>query len=140
MVNKYSKLVLSLAIALLLTGANFAEGKTKSEEYVNDAIQKYNVSLRHDNKGIVETSMFNLMQVKAIYPNAKFKKTLNELDRLVDKGATVEIRYKAFLALNYFNTDEWKNLVETRSQAEINEVFSEISKDLESSFFEVSAK
>ena len=140
MVKRYSKVVLAVTLVFLLANFNLAQSKPKALVFINDAVAKYNKSLRHDNKGVVETSIFNLMQVKASYPNAKFGKTLNELDRLVDKADAVDTRYKAFIALNFFNTNEWDHLVLSKGQDEINEVFSTISKDLESKFFEVTAK
>lgn len=99
---------------------------------IKEVIERYTRSLRHENVGVVGTTIFNLMQVKMLYPEADLTKAVRDLNRLIVDGETAAVRYKAFLATNYFENADWFALMEGKRQDEMEHVFSVLSQKVNS--------
>ncbi len=52
--------------------------------------------------GVVESSLFNAIQIKVAYPEFTSKAVEAELSRIAKEGNGHSLRYKAYLTLNYY--------------------------------------
>ncbi len=92
-------------LALIMFGA--AYGRYDNATQIETAIQSYTQKLVHENDGIVGTSVFLIMQLKAEHPESDFSAAQLALDTLALHGETPEIRYMAFLANTYLSRPQW---------------------------------
>jgi len=120
-------IITSFVVGFTLMSCLMASAK-QLDTKAKDVIARYTQSLQHDNAGVVESCIFNLMHVKLLYPGADFSKSVRDLNRLILDGGTAAIRYKAFLAVNFFENTDWQGLVEGIRQDEREEAFSLLSQ------------
>ena len=75
----------------------------KTEKFLNKAKENYMRSLESKTHGVVESSIFVLLEMKEKYPDANYKTLIEKLNELAAEGTTPMIRYKAQLASLYFD-------------------------------------
>lgn len=90
----------------------------------------YNLNIEHS--GIVESSIFNIMEVKSKFPNEDYSRLVRKLYELALEGTNPSIRYKAQLASLYFNFyDMFADIKITEAEKENPDLFfHEISNKL----------
>ena len=65
--------------------------------------------LQSDVHGVVESALFNAVSYKIVYPEFTSKRVLGRLSRIAMEGPSHSLRFKAYLALEYYqNQDEFK--------------------------------
>lgn len=65
--------------------------------------------LQSDVHGVVESALFNAVSYKIVYPEFTSKRVLGRLSRIALEGPSHSLRFKAYLALEYYqNQDEFK--------------------------------
>lgn len=106
---------ISLLVLLLTSAAPLLPGQSAipncdgvpplgmaSLEKIEVAERNYSRGLASDNEGLVESSLCYALQLRLAYPDRSFPLLETAVDRLVAKGSSVKIRYKAFLASTIF--------------------------------------
>lgn len=86
-------------MVVILFSANIFAKSTPAEKRIADQIQS---SLKSDNQGVVESTIFISLALKDIYPEANINKVVNKLNDLVADGSTPVIKYKAQLASIFY--------------------------------------
>lgn len=73
-------------------------------KYDFDKIEEaYCISLRYDNIGVVESSLYCVVKMCHQFPNKNFKRIKNVVDDLSTNSGIPLIRYKANVAILYLN-------------------------------------
>jgi len=68
--------------------------------------------LQSDVHGVVESALFNAVSYKIVYPEFTSKRVLGRLSKIALEGPSHTIRFKAYLALEYYqNQDEFREPV-----------------------------
>ena len=120
--NKIKYVIISFAIAFAgLTNPVAAQSVTSQvieSEEMNSPEKSGHFStlenailfgLQSDVHGVVESALFNAVSYKIVYPEFTSKRVLGRLSRIALEGPTHSIRFKAYLALEYYqNQDEFK--------------------------------
>lgn len=66
--------------------------------------------LSSDVLGVIESSIYNAVNFKIAYPDFNSEKVVEDLYRVAYEGSNHSIRYRAFLALAYYNNQsEFEN-------------------------------
>jgi hypothetical protein len=125
-----------LFTAILLMGLStsiLANGPEKSfqEKYLKGAVY----SLGNDLPSVVESSIFVSMEIKDRFPDEKYNRIVNKLEDLARDGQTVSIRYKAGLALIYFNYFDLFKEIKIDSTENPDQYFKMIANKIENNFF-----
>ncbi len=76
--------------------------KTMSDETFNRFEEGLLFGMSSDVTGVIESSIFNAIHVKLAYPKFASEAIETELSRIAKDGAGHSLRYKAYLALNYY--------------------------------------
>jgi len=101
---------LRIAFATMALAAAFSAGasvhaqpeEARYESYNFDRLMKsFDVSLRSDIPGIVEGTIYNLVEYKSYFPNRQYGRLIESLDRVARTSADSTIAYKARLAGMY---------------------------------------
>jgi hypothetical protein len=128
------KSVNKLTIAILITffAANIFAQEPEYKKLVEKANERFLYNLNEEHTGIVESSIFNIMEVKNKFPNEDYRKLVRRLYELAVEGNTPAIRYKAQLASLYFNFyDMFADIKITEAEKENPDLFfQEISNKL----------
>ncbi|MBN2426487.1 MAG: hypothetical protein JXR46_09560 [Calditrichaceae bacterium] len=92
------KLNLVVFSAILMSGLVFGQNEPKAMEIAPDV---YLANLSHENPGIVESTIINVMILKLYQPEKDFEKISKKLDELTLESADESTRFKAFVAASY---------------------------------------
>lgn len=94
--------------ALILVTLTFAQATSdqsqtelKELEKIQDAIANYDKGLLHENQGVTESAIINIMRLKYNYPNYDYRTLVNHLENLENAGETKSIRFMAYIVKNY---------------------------------------
>jgi hypothetical protein len=98
---------LNLLLVAVLSTAVFAQ----TPEQLDNAARNYIQALKSDNDGMVESAIFHCLKFNLFYPDRDTNAMVTELNTLVKSGNTDTIRYKAFLALEYFRSQKLKDRI-----------------------------
>ena len=94
------KYIFSVLILVLLSfGSALAK---KGPRFVEKATVNYLHALDKDIGPLVESAIFNLIVFKQLYPEYNYNAVITKLTSLSMNSDIPAVRYKAFLALNYF--------------------------------------
>ena len=121
---KKVKAVLTLILIVALSASAFAQAATltgtgqlaqklnnesgeKEELLIDRAKKGYLHSLNSDNEGIVESALFYVLKFKLTYPGLDVSEIGERINEVAQNGDTPEIRYKAYIAVNYLNNPDW---------------------------------
>lgn len=119
-----------IAFAATLFGSTFAVANEVSEKSLEKAVTVYTESLKHSNKGIVESTIFNIMRMKKIYSAVDYSTAITQLEILLVNPPSEVIRYKAFIAINYLENPERFPWIEEVNPEQSAEFFHKLSERL----------
>lgn len=123
--NKVKYVIISFAIALA-GSANLVSAQSVTSQIIEtedmNSFEKNThfrnlenailFGLQSDVHGVVESALFNAVSYKIVYPKFTSKRVLGRLSRIALEGPTHSLRFKAYLALEYYqNQDEFKEPV-----------------------------
>ena len=121
------KLILAIFMVMMLTVSSaFAK---KDMILVNKASANYAYALDFEISTLVESSIFNVMALKQRYPDYDYKVIVAKLSRLSTDSDMPAVRYKAFLAVNFFKNMEWFGTYDFKN-GNSERVFKDISKKI----------
>ncbi len=122
----------SMVVFLLFVfSATIFAQEPKTEQFINKAKNNYFRTLNSNINGVVESSIFITMEMKAKYPDADYDKLVNKLNELAVEGSTPTIRYKAQLASLYFNFHNMFADIKFVDKENPEKYFKQISERLE---------
>ncbi|HUI09186.1 MAG TPA: hypothetical protein VL221_02600 [Bacteroidota bacterium] len=94
-------LVTTAVLAALSAGASVQaqpdEARYRSYDF-DRLMRSFDASLRSDVPGVVESTIYNLVEYKSFFPNRQYGRLVESLDRVARSGADSTIAYKARLA------------------------------------------
>lgn len=77
--------------------------QTVNEDKLFDRLETSLIyGLSSDVIGVLESSLFNSVNYKVVYPNFAPETVIEELRRVALEGSNHSLRYKAYLALSYY--------------------------------------
>lgn len=117
----------AIVFMVMLSFAVFGQ----SAEAVDKAPQNFENALKSDNPGLVESAIFLTVKYKLFYPEKNTGKLVKAIDRLVKKGQTKSIRYKAYLASEYMRHGELLANVEKEDYKDGDQFFKLLADKLE---------
>ncbi|MCC5941183.1 MAG: hypothetical protein JJU37_06525 [Balneolaceae bacterium] len=89
--------------------------------------------------GVVESSLFNAIQIKVTYPEFTSEAVEAELSRIVKEGNAHSLRYKAYLTLSYYLTpsefDSPEVLISLMDNSYQNGIFFHLQEKVQSDQF-----
>lgn len=89
-------------LVLILSTYSFSQ---HDEEFRQKACCNFNEGLKSDIDGIVISALINVMRMYHDYPEENFEDITKNLDTLIIKGSTEQIRFTARLIKDYFKGD-----------------------------------
>lgn len=102
--------VLSSETVLALDDADDVSLNTTVENDNNQLFKKLEESLLFgldsEYSSVVESVLYNAVEVKTMYPEFQSKEVIQSLFRTMNEGATHVIRYKAYLAIYYYQNQD----------------------------------
>ena len=100
------KFYISILLVFLFTLSAFSANREEVnvQDEMKTAVENYNLALKSQNDGLVESAILMVMRVKMMQPELNYKRVLSELDKLTLNGETFVIRNKAFIAGNYLRS------------------------------------
>jgi hypothetical protein len=126
--NHKENVMKTLAILLvsILSVAVFAQ----SPVYVEKGYWNYVQALKSNNDGLVEAGIFYSVKFSLFYPERNTDHMVQELTQLVHNGKTNTIRYKAFLALEYFRSENLQNRIVKADYKDATEFFKMLNEEI----------
>jgi hypothetical protein len=127
-----------LFTAILLIGLSagiFAKGPKTEKSFQEKYIKGAEYALGNDLPSVVESSIFVSMEIKDRFPAQKYDHLINKLENLARDGQTVSIRYKAGLAVIYFNYYDLFKEIKIDSRENPDQYFKSITNKIENNFF-----
>ena len=97
------KMLTLIAAFVLTTSFAYGMGEGKSLALATDS---YLTGLNHNNPGVVESAITNVMLLKLYHPEKDFSEITERLDELTLNNPEKMIRLKAFIAANYIKHPE----------------------------------
>ena len=95
----------TILLSVVLSGATAAHAQPDEARYVsydfNKLMKAFDASLRSDIPGIVESTIYNLVEYKSFFPNREYAKLVRALDEITRSSADSTIAYKANVASMY---------------------------------------
>lgn len=95
----------AIILVTALTSVSAASGQSKEERYAkydfNKLMNVFDGSLRSDIPGIVESTIYNLVEYKSYFPDRDYSRFVRELNDLSRSETDSTIAYKASLASMY---------------------------------------
>jgi len=70
-----------------------------SAKTIQDCINRYQISLRHHNNGVVQSAIINLIQIRIKYPGLNYDSFTSVLKSLEESGRTGDIRILAGICI-----------------------------------------
>jgi hypothetical protein len=86
-------------------------------------LKSYEYCLNHDNEGVVESAIGNVLNYKVLHPDADMLRIKIQLERLSRSGETRRIRYKAFLVSQIIENPELLTKIEKKVYKDAGEFF-----------------
>ncbi|MGH1366179.1 MAG: hypothetical protein ACRBF0_21645 [Calditrichia bacterium] len=121
--------ILFFAVALFVAPVLQAN-PGEQDDKLSKAIAVYATSLQHNNKGVVESTIFNVMRLKRDHANLDYSEIRSNLKILLINPPSQTIRYKAFIALNYLESPQHFPWIEEIKPGEPAESFRVLSEKL----------
>jgi hypothetical protein len=98
---------------LALSLSAFAQQDSTSQTYkeltvegCQRALDAYLVSLNYENHGVVQSAIYNIMQIKCHYPQIDYHVVIHKLDNLTDHGGSHQIKAMALICSEYLRQKE----------------------------------
>lgn len=117
---------LTLILIVAMSVAAFAQ----TEKTVESAPANYIKALKSDNDGMVESALFHAMKYKLYYPEQNTSDLEKQIERLAENGESEAIRYKAFLASKFMQSDALMNRIEKEDYKDAGEFFKMLGGEL----------
>ncbi|PWN08140.1 hypothetical protein [Rhodohalobacter mucosus] len=153
--NKIKYVIISFAIALSgsinLVSAQSATSQITKTDQLNEVDKDSHFrnledtilfGLQSDVHGVVESALFNAVSYKIVYPDFRSNRVLGRLSKIALEGPSHSIRFKAYLALEYYqNQDEFKEPVALTGYIDLtdqNRVFYYLQNEVQESSVTVS--
>ena len=114
----YKIILLGLIFTLGYISAIQAQGdETKLNEisYDQNMVYRYKEALQSEVPGVVESGIFFAVKLNLFSPELNSEEIKKELSRLVKKGQTETIRYKAYIAYQYLDNPELLSKIERKN-------------------------
>lgn len=80
-----------------------------SDKTVKKALKCYETNLKHENYGVVKSSISNILKIKVIYPERNSSKIVEKLEKLSFESKSGSVRYDAYVAANFLKYPEQFN-------------------------------
>lgn len=100
--------------------------ETKTKEIYKNLEESLLFGLSSDIIGVVESTLYNAVTFKVTYPEFNSQRVLEEVSKVALEGENHNLRYKAYLALAYYqNPDQFDSpqnlsaLMDTKNQDKI---------------------
>lgn len=87
----------------VMTADAFAKINIKNPETI---LKCYEKSLTDENEGVVKSVILNIMKMKTVYPELEYSKIIKKLEKLSCESQFEQIRYKAYMAVNFLKYPE----------------------------------
>lgn len=119
---------------ILLSTEIYAQGsKLVSKEAVaKKAFDIVPESLNSKIPGIVESTIFNLVEIKKYYPYGNYSDIIGKLNKIAKNYPDTAIRVKAYLASIYLSSDNIINVEPRENYFNHDYIFKQIAEQLES--------
>ena len=132
------RLRMYLIIALLFwTGSSIAQNNNDSF-IVERARSNYLIALNTENESLQQSAIFNVMALQQYYPGYDYNKIIETLHDLSINSDNPAVRYKAFLAFNFFKNNGWFGKYDFLRQPEPERVFRSIADTINDRLLTVS--
>lgn len=102
-----------------------------SAERIDIAVRNYEKGLASGNEGLVESSLHYAVLLRLTYPKREFAALEKAVDRLVAKGVSARIRYKAFLASTVFASPLLVDARSCSNATDSDAMFADIARQLD---------
>ena len=79
---------------------------------------------------MVESAIFHSLKYKLYYPEQNISHVEKQIEKLVDKGKSEAIRYKAFLAAEFMQNDRLMNRIEKEDYKDAAQFFKMLGEEL----------
>ncbi len=122
--------VLTIIFIATVSFAVFAQ----TDKTIESAPANYLKALKSDNDGMVESAIFHSMKYKLYYPEQNTTRLEKEIEKLVEKGKSEAIRYKAFLAMQFMQNDKLMNIIEKEDYKDAAQFFKMLGEELNEHF------
>lgn len=103
----------------------------QTPESLTRGVKSYTKSLKSDNIGIVESSVFHIAKLKLLFPEEETGAALSELEKLSESAASESIRFKAYLATQVLEFPENFSTLEKKNYKDAEAFFLMISTELQ---------
>ncbi|MEL6821726.1 MAG: hypothetical protein AAFP70_08200 [Calditrichota bacterium] len=104
-------------ILIALTISSFAQSTLPK------ASENYFHALKSDNIGVVESAVFNIVQLKLHYPKQNTDQLLKALNELSQDADSESLRYRAYLAASYLEQCTLRAKIEVKKYEDIESFF-----------------
>ncbi|MDT8324716.1 MAG: hypothetical protein RRA94_11420 [Bacteroidota bacterium] len=104
---------------------------TTSDAAFTLAVRNYRMGLEADNQGLVESSLYHAVCLRLKYPEKDLRALEAAVDRLVSKGASKTIRFKAYLASTVFASPDLIDCSKLSGEGDSTGFFADISAQLQ---------
>ncbi len=125
-------LLTGLLAASMFSVTTFAKGGNynRSNAFYHKIIQILPVSLNSKIPGIVESTIYNIVELKNYYPAGNYSKIVDDLNKVSQDNPDPVLRYKAHLAILYLTLSNIE--VQPERNAETHDyIFKQIANQLE---------
>ncbi len=103
----------------------------QTPESLTRGVKSYTKSLKSDNIGIVESSVFHIAKLKLLFPEEETADALAELEKLAEAAPSETIRFKAYLATQVLEFPENFSTLEKKNYKDAEAFFLMISTELQ---------
>lgn len=117
---------LTILLVTVLSIAAFAQ----TPEQLDNASRNYVQALKSENDGMVESAIFHCLKFSLFYPDRDTNAMVTELTKLVRNGNTDTIRYKAFLALEYFRSQKLQDSIIKTDYKDAGQFFRMLNQEI----------
>ena len=93
------------------------------DQKIEKAKKAYGECLNTNVNGVIESTIINVMKMKAVYPDYNYSSLAKKLEKLSFDGPTQIIRYKAYIAANYLKHPERFSWIKADSYEEMTKFF-----------------
>lgn len=129
MKKSISKIVFTLVVTLLICSCNISKPLIKRSP-LDAATDNYLYGLRHQNQGIVESSIYHVLILYINFPEKDYSLIKAQLNKLAIDGPTKIICYKAYLAGKYLNNQELIDKIAKCNYQDQEQFFTLLSENL----------
>jgi hypothetical protein len=112
--------------SLILSISLFSQS-LKSEQTVDrqiaTAIEAYELCLKHENKGVIESTIANVLRFKHLHPDANWENIEILLDELSETSNSSKIQAKASLVLQIMKNPTLASRIEKKFYQDVEQFF-----------------